>query len=1052
MKSHEATTAVNSGRPWSSRRPSQPESERTPTPVTRPGSALPWTSNTTPDPSTPRLGSPLLYGTVGVHSGVPPDLVLPSDGQQSGALRLNGGVFRCLRPDSARFPKEDFLKEEIDGRPSTAPATREAAGPVPFPHGPPPGHGPPQFGRDVRAEEDRPSTAPATGASARATKVNKRNFSESQEAEFEGVLEGDEEQDGITTFSQIEEDDGPVAYRQQVPSKAFRNLSFEKMASSPMAVALRRVPWRPELFLALKKEALDAREDPMLRTLMQRLVQFSTRKAIAQESYFVYATSGKEDIGEQVTLWPHVGRCDVRWYGDTRPRASFDMKPSVKQASKDAVVSSHSVLDTLMHLKSVCPDHPVVLIAEVIDFDGNGDVDQRNACSIMPDDLLLRSDLGRFLDHIKRSCRQYNQKDNRPKSQLRDYMTDQVCPFVVRLNEVTLFRGPAEQGYPFLKDNLQVTVLLVAVPHQRAALQKVYYQTKPPVDWYEQLAEYQALVSRFIQLARAIEDLSKASPDHKAMVVMPMPGCSSNVQQPIDAVANCLKHWKHNYSHLLEALHICCRNRRGPDNVLTARVRAAVNLRERPAPGLDANHRNNPWKRKPRITIDRAVLDDPLDEDETDEAVSQFREISERAIEFGTDRRGSIQWTSKTLVDFMRKRKELQIQQAKDPGPNTRRSMALAMATVFHSIKNDGTTSNIFGFSEDASSDGGDSGASGLTVASAVSEIAAASPPSCRSLGLERAVTEGKPQARRSSLPTLEVARRSETAVRQGLPDELPEPPMRRASTACVRLEKEHKELALLMPEKVREMREIRDRMARKTIQAKAVGKVLTDRNKTPVTNFDLRRRSSLSGQIGPGEDFKLFSGNVPSPSVSQDIGSKKVTLDLAEAQSEAGLARPASRKPTLVTTASLKVRSDTRTRLLERSKEKQEKHEASTSTSVPRKGQSVMMLRRAQRQADALKVKNKEETETAVNVRRRGRAAMNFQMAKFDLPVPPDRPIASLHTQFRRRNMRENIMIFRGRCEDNLSQADLLDVELATAECEGEIIEVSQQAKKYMK
>ena len=39
---------------------------------------------------------------------------------------------------------------------------------------------------------------------------------------------------------------------------------------------------------------------------------------------------------------------------------------------------------------------------------------------------------------------------------------------------------------------------------------------------------------------------------------------------------------------------------------------------------------------------------------------------------------------------------------------------------------------------------------------------------------------------------------------------------------------------------------------------------------------------------------------------------------------------------------------------------------------------------------------------------------------------------------QTARRNMRENIMIFRARCEDDLTQADLLDVELATAECEG--------------
>eukprot|EP00913_Durusdinium_trenchii_P020938 g19674.t1 len=139
-----------------------------------------------------------------------------------------------------------------------------------------------------------------------------------------------------------------------------------------------------------------------------------------------------------------------------------------------------------------------------------------------------------------------------------------------------------------------------------------------------------------------------------------MHGCASNVQQPHDAVANCLKHWKHNYSQMFECLHVCCRNRRGPDHVLTARVRAAVNLRERPAPGLDAHHRHGNTRQPKRIVQDRAILDDPLDEDQTDEAVATFREMSERAVEFGTSRRGSISWTSKTISDFMRKRKDLQ--------------------------------------------------------------------------------------------------------------------------------------------------------------------------------------------------------------------------------------------------------------------------------------------------------------------------------------------------------------------------------------------------------
>ena len=998
---------------------------------------MPWSG--TPDPSTPRLGSPLLYDSVGIYSGVPPDLVLPSGGSQSGATRLAGGVFRSLRPDSARFPKEDFIKEDGD-RPSTAPAAREVAGKVAASQGPPQGtgHYPPEFGREVRGDEDRPHTAPAKGARRKPPALP-------AEGEFEGVLEGDEEEDGVTTFQsrQLDDEDGRQAYREHVPSKTYRNLSFEKWASSPKAVALRRVPWRPEVFLALKQEALGGREDPMLRTLLQRLVQFSTKKALDQESYFVHASSSvKEDIGETVTLWPHIGRCDVCWYGDTKPRTSFEMKPSAKEASPDAVVSSHSVVDTVIHLRSVCPEHPVILVAEVIDFDGNGDVDQRNACSVVPDDLLLRSDLGRFLDQIKRSCRQLNQKDDRPNSRLRDYMTDKVCPYVARLNEVTIFRGPAEKGYPFLKETLQVTVLLMAVPRQRAALQQVYYQTKPPVDWYEQLAEYQALVSRFFLLARAIEDLTKQQA-HKAVVVMPMIGCASNVQQPHDAIANCLKHWKQNYSHMMEALHICCRNRRGPDNVLTARVRAAVNLRERPAPGLDAHHRNTKMKAKPRITLDRAVLDDPLDEDETDEAVAQFREISERAVEFGTDRRGSIQWTSKTLVDFMRKRKELhEVQKSQDSGPNTRRTMALAMANLFHSMKK--KDADPFGLinAEDSSEEDTDQGGSSAASAVSAADAAVESPPSCKNIAMYRSKSEAVAVHRRQSLPDLGEARADSPTASTSFKEQV-----RRASTTCVRGEKEHQEVLEKMPEKVREMEEMH-KLARQTIQAKAVGKALTDQNRRAVTTFDVRRRSSLSAQLGAGQDLHIFRGEVTSPSVSQELGQQMTSTESDEKRP----ASPQRKNPkVMVTNASLKVRSETRNRLLTPSKErpdsaKKQKESLTDAAQIHTPSKSAVVLRRAQRQAEALKVKQKEAESIAVPSRA-GRVALRFQTgASFALPVPPDRPIASLHTQFRRRNMRENIMIYRARCEDDLTQADLLDIELATAECEGEIIQIGEQ------
>ena len=55
---------------------------------------------------------------------------------------------------------------------------------------------------------------------------------------------------------------------------------------------------------------------------------------------------------------------------------------------------------------------------------------------------------------------------------------------------------------------------------------------------------------------------------------------------PYEFVVNSLS--KNHELHIFHSENSC--------DLCPARVRAAVNLRERPAPGLDANHRNR-WKR-----------------------------------------------------------------------------------------------------------------------------------------------------------------------------------------------------------------------------------------------------------------------------------------------------------------------------------------------------------------------------------------------------------------------------------------------------------------------
>eukprot|EP00913_Durusdinium_trenchii_P028223 g26458.t1 len=210
--------------------------------------------------------------------------------------------------------------------------------------------------------------------------------------------------------------------------------------------------------------------------------------------------------------------------------------------------------------------------------------------------------------------------------------------------------------------------------------------------------------------------------------------------------------------------------------------------------------------------------------------------------------------------------------------------------------------------------------------------------------------------------------------------------------------------------------------LAQQSIQAKAAGKVILDTKQAVVKNLDRRRRSSLTGQLGGGEDFQLAS-DPPSPTSVREVGLKAESLGPSVRPS----ASTRSLKHSFVTNESLQMRSATRSRLLSRVKDRKDQKDQN-------------QISRAQFGS----------SRSGMHMRPGRRAAFNLDSGeRFVLPVPPDRPLASMHTQFRRRNMRENIMIFRARCEDDLTQQDLLDVELATAECEGEILRLCRKAEK---
>ncbi|CAE7239254.1 unnamed protein product, partial [Symbiodinium microadriaticum] len=165
--------------------------------------------------------------------------------------------------------------------------------------------------------------------------------------------------------------------------------------------------------------------------------------------------------------------------------------------------------------------------------------------------------------------------------------------------------------------------------------------------------------------------------------------------------------------------------------------------------------------------------------------------------------------------------------------------------------------------------------------------------------------------------------------------------------------------------------------------------------------------------------------------------------------------------KPKFVTDESLKLREQTRRRLTQRLSQRLDPASIGEISGEVSQGASPVSgslmgsrrpsgVERAAKQAEDVEVASRRASLQEHEPEMQGRLRFNFKKGEsFVMPTPPDRPFASADTQFRRRNMRENIMIFRARNEESLTHAGLLDVELGMAECEGVALQLAQQVNE---
>jgi len=347
--------------------------------------------------------------------------------------------------------------------------------------------------------------------------------------------------------------------------------------------ALRRKAWSPEAFLQAREELLMSGRPDLLHVLT-RAVREATERATVDLAYrlpgdgLMWQQERRKDLHGVMMDVP-----EVQWFGRRNIGVAFEMSYSMR--ARSITLTQACPLDIVRELREkVGFKGPIVVVAEASSFDEDGGVDlSAPGGGLWPEELTLRTDAGRFLTAAADQAKRCHHE-----ATIRQHLTDRCDPYILRLARVTLMRGSNEEGYPFLEEPHQFTVLTTANSNPRPAVRSVKFRKRPPMEWYRNSEENAALAERlnllgevarmeqtFLDQADGV--LPRADSDDEAgndeasqfrappVFIFGMPGCSEAIRHPRDAVANAVKHWRRQFSSSFHQVFMCCRGRGGGD-------------------------------------------------------------------------------------------------------------------------------------------------------------------------------------------------------------------------------------------------------------------------------------------------------------------------------------------------------------------------------------------------------------------------------------------------------------------------------------------------------
>jgi len=326
-----------------------------------------------------------------------------------------------------------------------------------------------------------------------------------------------------------------------------------------------RLRWDARLWASKLQAALQALRGDFVKLLFQ-LASLSSEQAVKNGTYHV-ASGGPN--GKRVDFDKIMARIPYAdWYG--RNNVNVALPQLANKGAKippPVLFTAHSALDVAVQLhRNEFGQHPIVLVAEVTGFDRDGCISIERVGSFNPECLLLRTDLMRFIEQARKNVRD-------GKSTTKDHLCASKDPYVFLCRNVAIFRGPREQGYPFLEETMKIQVIVVGQSEQRPVPQLVNSKAGW-TEWYQSESGHHALLERLNLVSLVImQELydtgepqlvqSESGDQHVSrlpIILMTFPGANLYAH-PKDAVSNSLKHWRRRFTCYFHTAFVCTHGR-----------------------------------------------------------------------------------------------------------------------------------------------------------------------------------------------------------------------------------------------------------------------------------------------------------------------------------------------------------------------------------------------------------------------------------------------------------------------------------------------------------